>query len=57
MLGRDRVLARIDGQELTLSSRHSELAAHPAGMTGEALAIALYGIPASPSPPAPRSVG
>ncbi|HEV2922665.1 MAG TPA: GAF domain-containing protein [Solirubrobacteraceae bacterium] len=47
IIGRDRVLARVDRRELTLSHRHSELAAllaaHPAGMTGEALAIALYG--------------
>jgi hypothetical protein len=47
MLGRDRALARHPGGELILSCRHSEiaglLAAHPAGLTAEALAIALYG--------------
>jgi hypothetical protein len=47
LLGRDRALASLPGGELTLSGRHSEiaalLAAHPAGLTAEALAIALYG--------------
>jgi hypothetical protein len=47
LLGRDRALARLPGTELSLSGRHSEiaalLAAHPAGLTAEALAIALYG--------------
>jgi hypothetical protein len=47
LLGRDRALARLPGIELTLSGRHSEivalLAAHPSGLTAEALAIALYG--------------
>jgi hypothetical protein len=46
-LGRDRAGVRVEGRELALSQRHSEilvlLAAHPAGMTGEQLAIALYG--------------
>jgi hypothetical protein len=46
-LGRDRADVRVGGRELALSQRHSEilvlLAAHPAGMTGEQLAIALYG--------------
>jgi hypothetical protein len=47
LLGRDRALARLPGGELILSCRHSEiaalLAAHPSGLTAEALAIALYG--------------
>ena len=47
MLGRDRALARLSGSELTLSGRHSEIAAllvaHPSGLTAEELAIALYG--------------
>ena len=47
VLGRDRALARLAGGELTLSCRHSEiaalLAAHPSGLTAEELAIALYG--------------
>jgi GAF domain-containing protein len=47
LLGRDRALVRLPGGELTLSGRHSEiaalLAAHPSGLTAEALAIALYG--------------
>jgi hypothetical protein len=47
LLGRDRALARLSGGELALSGRHSEiaalLAAHPSGLTAEALAIALYG--------------
>jgi hypothetical protein len=46
-LGRDRADVRVEGRELALSQRHSEilvlLAAHPAGMNGEQLAIALYG--------------
>jgi hypothetical protein len=46
-LGRDRALVRLGGGEFGVSQRHSEilvlLAAHPAGMTGEQLAIALYG--------------
>jgi hypothetical protein len=47
VLGRDRADVRLQGRRLALSQRHSEilvlLAAHPAGMTGEQLAIALYG--------------
>ena len=46
-LGRDRAHATLDGRELALSQRHSEilmlLASHRSGMTGEELAIALYG--------------
>jgi hypothetical protein len=46
-LGRDRADVRVQGRRLALSQRHSEilvlLAAHPSGMTGEQLAIALYG--------------
>jgi hypothetical protein len=47
LLGRDRALARLPETELSLSGRHSEiaalLAAHPSGLTAEELAIALYG--------------
>jgi hypothetical protein len=47
VLGRDRAVVRLGGAEIVLSRRHSEivvlLAAHPAGMTGEQLALALYG--------------
>jgi hypothetical protein len=47
VLGRDRALLRVDGAEVVLSQRHSEivvlLAARPTGMTGEQLALALYG--------------
>jgi hypothetical protein len=47
VLGRDRALLRVGDREIALSRRHSEivvlLAAHPAGMTGEQLALALYG--------------
>lgn len=47
VLGRDRALVRVGGDEVALSRRHSEivvlLAAHPGGMTGEQLALALYG--------------
>lgn len=46
-LGRDRAEVRVQGRRLALSQRHSEilvlLAAHPDGLTGEQLAIALYG--------------
>jgi hypothetical protein len=46
-LGRDRADVRVQGRRLVLSQRHSEilvlLASHPDGMTGEQLAIALYG--------------
>lgn len=46
-LGRDRALVWVDGGQLALSQRHSEivvlLAAHPAGLTAEQLALALYG--------------
>jgi hypothetical protein len=46
-LGRDRALVRAGRGELALSRRHGEilvlLAAHPGGMTGEQLALALYG--------------
>jgi hypothetical protein len=47
VLGRDRASVTIDGRELALSLRHSEilvlLAARPGGLTAEQLAIALYG--------------
>ncbi|MEV4442680.1 GAF domain-containing protein [Streptomyces sp. NPDC049577] len=46
-LGRDEALLAADGRRLRLSRRHSEilvlLAAHPAGLTGDQLAAALYG--------------
>jgi hypothetical protein len=46
-LGRDRASVALDGRDLGLSLRHSEilvlLAAHPAGLTAEQLAIALHG--------------
>src|SRR5579862_971895 len=46
-LGRDRVPVRLDGRELTLSRRHSEvvvlLAEHGAGLSAEELAVMLYG--------------
>jgi hypothetical protein len=47
VLGRDRARVQLDGGDLVLSQRHSEilvlLAAHSAGMSGEQLALALYG--------------
>jgi hypothetical protein len=46
-LGVDRAAARLDGEPVHLSLRHSELlvllAAEPAGMTAEQLALKLYG--------------
>ncbi|KUJ69697.1 diguanylate cyclase [Streptomyces albus subsp. albus] len=46
-LGRDEALLVVDGNRLRLGPRHSEiavlLAAHPEGLTGEALAVQLYG--------------
>ncbi|MFC0602801.1 GAF domain-containing protein [Streptomyces palmae] len=46
-LGRDEALLVVDGDRLRLGPRHSEiavlLAAHPDGLTGEALAVELYG--------------
>jgi len=46
-LGRDRAAVRVEGRELALSQRHSEilvlLAARPEGLTAEQLALALYG--------------
>jgi transcriptional regulator of acetoin/glycerol metabolism len=52
-LGRDRARVTLGGREFVLSQRHSEilvlLATHPAGMTGEALAIALYGDAGKPA--------
>lgn len=47
VLGRDEALLVTDGHRLRLSRRHSEilalLAAHPAGLTGDQLSLALYG--------------
>jgi GAF domain-containing protein len=47
LLGTDRADARLDGQPIHLSLRHSELlallATHPNGMTAEQLALQLYG--------------
>ncbi|MDT0449930.1 GAF domain-containing protein [Streptomyces hesseae] len=47
VLGRDEALLVTDGRRLRLSRRHSEilalLAAHPAGLTGDQLSLALYG--------------
>jgi hypothetical protein len=47
VLGRDRAKLRLDGRAITLSQRHSEilvlLSAHASGLTGEQLALALYG--------------
>jgi hypothetical protein len=52
-LGRDRARVTLRGREFVLSQRHSEilvlLAMHPAGMTGEQLAIALYGDAGKPA--------
>jgi GAF domain len=52
-LGRDRAHVTLDGRDLVLSQRHSEilvlLASHPAGMTGEQLALALYGDAGKPA--------
>ncbi|ARF58893.1 helix-turn-helix domain-containing protein [Streptomyces gilvosporeus] len=46
-LGRDEALLTVDGTRLRLGRRHSEimvlLAHHPAGLTGEQLAVLLYG--------------
>ncbi|MFI9045624.1 GAF domain-containing protein [Streptomyces sp. NPDC053427] len=46
-LGRDEALLTVDGRRLRLGRRHSEivvlLAQHPAGLTGEQLAVLLYG--------------
>ncbi|SHN23970.1 helix-turn-helix domain-containing protein [Streptomyces yunnanensis] len=46
-LGRDEALLVRDGERLRLGRRHSEimvlLAHHPAGLTGEQLAVLLYG--------------
>ena len=51
-LGRDRALVQLDGRELTLSRRHSEvvvlLAEHAAGLSADELAVALYGDRANP---------
>ncbi len=45
-LGRGEAVLRLDGQDIRLNRRHSEivflLAAHPDGMTGAQLATALY---------------
>ncbi|MFF4157986.1 GAF domain-containing protein [Streptomyces sp. NPDC001678] len=47
VLGRDEALLVTEGHRLRLSRRHSEilalLAAHPAGLTGDQLALSLYG--------------
>ncbi|MEU3355385.1 GAF domain-containing protein [Streptomyces sp. NPDC037389] len=47
VLGRDEALLVTAGRRLRLSRRHSEilalLAAHPAGLTGDQLSLALYG--------------
>ncbi|MEU9118935.1 GAF domain-containing protein [Streptomyces sp. NPDC048506] len=46
-LGRDEALLVVDGRRLRLGRRHSEimllLACHPAGLTGDQLALLLYG--------------
>ncbi|MFG2137793.1 GAF domain-containing protein [Streptomyces sp. NPDC048650] len=46
-LGRDEALLVLDGQRQRLGRRHSEimvlLAQHPAGLTGDQLAVLLYG--------------
>ena len=46
-LGRDRIEIELDGKELSLSQRQSEvlvlLAEHPDGLTAEELAVALWG--------------
>jgi hypothetical protein len=46
VLGIDKAVLRRDGTELKLSARHSEmlylLSAHPAGMTGDRLAVLLH---------------
>jgi len=47
LLGRDRADVQVDGRQMQLSRRHTEvlalLAARPAGMTSEELAADLYG--------------
>ena len=51
-LGRDRAVLRRDGQEVSLSARHSELlvllASSPHGVTGERLAVMLHEHDVSP---------
>ncbi len=46
VLGRDRAVLRREGVELKLSARHSEmlylLSAHPAGLSGDRLAVLLH---------------
>jgi hypothetical protein len=53
LLGCDRAMAKLDGRQIQLSRRYSEilalLTAHPAGMTSEELAADLYGDDGHPS--------
>jgi hypothetical protein len=49
LLGRDRAVADVDGNQLTLRARHSEiltlLCAHPDGLSSDELSAGLYGEP------------
>ena len=60
-LGAPRPVARLDGRPIRLGARHAELlallAAHPGGLSADALAVELYGDRGTPSPCARRCTG